>query len=167
MSDREGSPSPEGVRERIQAWLLAEGWSISEKSHESAFWLIQVEDRAQRKLLVGQARSPRDQLRIQAAIAVAPDHRSAFQGLPESVRQDLLWELRFRLLSMNVEFTGISEPLEKVTVTHKVYMDGLTKDRFLDRVAIVRNAVIAVVWSIVRRLGTVPPPSSHGDDPVH
>ena len=68
---------------------------------------------------------------------------------------------------MSVDFSGIGEPLERVTVAQRIYLDGLTKDRFLQRVAVVKNALIAVIWSIGRRLSHLPPPSSHGDVLIH
>ena len=83
------------------------------------------------------------------------------------VKDAILWELRFRLLNMSVDFSGIGEPLERVTVAQRIYLDGLTKDRFLQRVAVVKNALIAVIWSIGRRLSHLPAPSSHGDVLIH
>lgn len=167
MTETDTGSSPAAVREKVQAWLMGEGWSVSEKNHADATWLIQAEDRAGRKLLVGQARSPEDQLRIQATVAVAPEHKAKFESLPPETREDALWDLRFRLLGMSVEFDGLGEPLERVTVTQRIYLDGLTKDSFLLRVAAVKNALIAVIWSIGRRLKHVPPPSSDGDLIVH
>jgi hypothetical protein len=167
MADKEDLNSPEQVRDQVQTWLMGEGWSLSEKSNEGASWLLQAEDPAQRRLLVGQTKSPADQVRIQATIVVAADHREHFEALPAEVKDAILWELRFRLLNMSVDFSGIGEPLERVTVAQRIYLDGLTKDRFLQRVAVVKNALIAVIWSIGRRLSHLPAPSSHGDVLIH
>jgi len=167
MTDEQELYSFEQVRDQVQTWLMGEGWSLSEKSNEGASWLVQAEDPAQRRLLVGQTKSPADQVRIQATVVVATDHREHFEALPAEVKDAILWELRFRLLNMSVDFSGIGEPLERVTVAQRIYLDGLTKDRFLQRVAVVKNALIAVIWSIGRRLSHLPAPSSHGDVLIH
>lgn len=167
MTDEAGRLGPEQVRERVETWLMDEGWTLSENSHAGACWLVQAEDQAQRRLLVGQTKSPGDQVRIQATVVVAADHREHFESLPAEVRDAILWELRFRLLNMGVDFSGIGEPLERVTVAQRIYLDGLTKDRFLQRLAVVKNALIAVIWSIGRRLSHLPAPSSHGEVLIH
>jgi hypothetical protein len=74
MTEKGDLHSSEQVRDQIQTWLMGEGWSLSEKSNEGAFWLLQAEDPAQRRLLVGQTKSPADQVRIQATVVVAADH---------------------------------------------------------------------------------------------
>lgn len=38
-------------------------------------------------------------------------------------------------------------------------MDGLTKDAFIQRFLMVRNAVITVIWSIMQDLEGVEPPA--------
>lgn len=160
-------PDLEDVKARIQAWLQGEGWKLSAGSHPDADWLIVAEDSARRRLVVGQARQPSDQIRIQAAVDLAPDHRTKFATLPARVRGMVLWDLRFRLLELNVEFKGLGEPLERVTVTQRIYLDGLTKDRFLQRVGVTKNALIMVIWTVLRNLGDAAPPTSHGEPLVH
>jgi hypothetical protein len=39
--------------------------------------------------------------------------------------------------------------MQGVMLTQRIYLDGLTKDSFIQRFLIVRNAVIAVIWSII------------------
>jgi hypothetical protein len=92
-------------------------------------------------------------------VNVAEEHRSKFGSLPEEKRREILWRLRFRLLGMNVDFAGVTEPMQAVMLTQRIYLDGLTKDTFLQRFLTVRNAVIAVIWSIMQDLEGVEPPS--------
>jgi len=90
---------------------------------------------------------------------VADEHRSKFGSLPEAKRREILWKLRFRLLMMNVDFAGVAEPMQAVLLTQRIYLDGLTKDGFFQRFLTVRNAVIAVIWSIMQDLEGVEPPA--------
>ncbi|MEJ2167166.1 MAG: DUF2299 family protein [Desulfobacterales bacterium] len=59
-----------------------------------------------------------------------------------------MWNLRYRLLQMNVDFVGVAEPIQDVILTQRIYLDGLTKDAFIQRFLTVRNAIIAVIWSM-------------------
>jgi hypothetical protein len=60
---------------------------------------------------------------------------------------------------MNVDFAGVAEPMQNVLLTQRIYLDGLTKDAFIQRFLSLRNAVITVIWSISQDLEGVTPPS--------
>ncbi len=149
-------PDAEGLRSRIQKWLLAEGWRLREKQHEDAAWLVDGEDGAGRHIVVGQKKGVPDQVLIQGAVLLSDQHRQQFETLAPAERQDLLWDLRFRLLGLGVEFSGVQDPLQTVNVSQRIYSDGLTKDRFLQRASRVRNGILAVLWTISRRFSQWP-----------
>lgn len=144
------------VRAQVQTWLLGEGWRLTEKNLDGALWLLEAQDSAGRHLAVGQRQGRPDQIVLEGAVGIAPQHRTRFEELDAAARQDLLWDLRFRLLGLGVEFQGVEEPLTRVMVAQRIYFDGLTKDRFLQRVSQVRNGIIAVIWSVARRLQLEP-----------
>ncbi len=79
----------------------------------------------------------------------------------------MLWKLRFRLLMMNVDFAGVAEPMQAVLLTQRIYLDGLTKDACTQRFLTVRNAVIAVIWSIMQDLEGVEPPAESAQPKTH
>jgi len=159
MSAAEKEQNVEQLRDKVQKWLMGEGWQISEQSHPDVLWLIRAEDAAQRKILIGTNKARPDQLHLEARVNLAQEHQKMFENLPQEKRREILWELRFRLLSMNVDFVGVAEPMQAVVLTQRIYADGLTKDAFLQRFLIVRNAVISVIWSIIRYLEAVEPPA--------
>ena len=159
MSAAENEQNVEQTRDKVQKWLMSEGWQISEQPHPDVLWLIRAEDAAQRRILIGKNKARPDQLHLEARVNLAQEHQKMFENLPEEKRREILWELRFRLLSMNVDFAGVAEPMQAVVLTQRIYMDGLTKDAFLQRFLIVRNAVISVIWSIIRYLEAVEPPA--------
>ena len=159
MSGTEQDQGTQATRERIQSWLMAEGWNIAEQSHPDLAWLIRAEDAGGRRIVIGQNKARQDQIQLDARVNVAEEHRSKFGSLPEEKRREILWRLRFRLLGMNVDFAGVTEPMQAVMLTTKIYLDGLTKDTFLQRFLTVRNAVIAVIWSIMQDLEGVEPPA--------
>ncbi len=157
----------EETRGKVQNWLMSEGWQISEQSHPNMAWLIRAEDAGERKILVGQVRAREDQIILEATVHLADEHRQKFEGLPEERRREILWKLRFRLLMMGVDFAGVAEPMQAVVLTQRVYLDGLTKDAFVQRFLVVRNAVIAVIWSIIQDLEGVEPPAESTETTAH
>lgn len=156
--------SSEDKRDQVQNWLMSEGWQISEQSHPDLAWLIRAEDAAQRRILVGQSKARSDMIHLEARVNLADEHRKMFENLPQEVRRKILWDLRFRLLAMNVDFVGVTEPMQAVLITQRVYLDGLTKDNFLQRFANVRNGVITVIWSIIQNLEGVEPPAKSAEE---
>jgi len=155
------------TRDRVQNWLMAEGWQIADQAHPDLAWLIRAEDAGGRRILVGQNKVRPDQIHLEARVNIAEEHRKKFESLPEEKRRENLWKLRFRLLMMNVEFIGVTEPMQAVLLTQRMYLDGLTKDAFIQRFLVVRNAVIAVVWSIIQDLEGVEAPAESTEPKTH
>ena len=167
MSENEKEQSTEATRDDVQRWLMSEGWQISEQPHPHAEWLIRAEDAAKRRILVGLNKARPDRIHLEARVNLADEHRRMFENLPGEKRREILWDLRFRLLAMNLDFAGVAEPMQTVLLTQRIYLDGLTKDDFLQRFSIVRNAVITVTWSVIRNLEGVRPPAESTDGTVH
>ena len=167
MAEAEKEQSVEATRDRVQNWLMGEGWQIAEQSHPNMAWLIRAEDGAQRRLLLGQNKARPDHIHLEAQVNISDEHRKKFESLPDEKRREALWNLRFRLLLMNVEFTGVTEPMQAVVLTQRIYLDGLTRDAFIQRFLGVRNAVIAVIWSIIQDLEGVEPPAESTKPKTH
>jgi len=151
------------VRDQVQNWLMSEGWQISEQFHPDLAWLIRAEDAAKRRILAGRSKARPDMIHLEARVNLADEHRKMFENLPHETRRKILWDLRFRLLAMNVDFVGVTEPMQAVLITQRVYLDGLTKDNFLQRFSNVRNGVITVIWSIIQNLEGVEPPAKSAE----
>ncbi len=160
------SSTAEGVRERISRWLAGEGWSISELRHQQTRWLLRAQDQQQGVLLVGRSKEPEDQLRLQADITIDPAHREKLGEMPEKQKDEMLWRLRFSLLEMNLQFTGLSATPERISVFRHLYLDGLNKNMFMDALGRVRSAVLMVIWSFRRELDPQLK-ADQSDAPVH
>ena len=159
MNENEALQNTETTRDKVQKWLMSEGWQIAEQSHPDMSWLIRAEDAGGRRILVGQNKARQDLIHLEAAVDLSDDYRKMFEGIPEDRRREILWNLRFQLLYMNVDFTGVADPMQAVVLTQRIYLDGLTKDAFIQRFLVVRNAVIVVIWSIMQHLEGVEPPA--------
>ena len=159
MSGNEKDQSTDTIRDKVQNWLMSEGWQIAEPTHPDFAWLIRAEDGGERKILVGQNKAREDRIHLEANVRIADEHRKQFESLPDDKRREALWNLRYQLLQLNVDFVGVAEPIEEVILTQRIYLDGLTKDAFIQRFLTVRNAVIAVIWSTIKDLMDVKPPA--------
>jgi len=157
----------EETRDKIQNWLMSEGWQIAEQAHPNMSWLIRAEDAGGRRILVGQSKAREDLIHLEARVNIEDDYRQRFESLPDDERRKILWDLRFRLLHMNVDFAGVAERLAAVVLTQRIYLDGLTKDAFIQRFLNVRNAEIAVIWSVIQNLEGVEPPAESTRAKLH
>jgi len=159
MNEFEKEQNMDAIRGKVQNWLMSEGWQISEQTHPDFAWLIRTEDAGGRKIVVGQNKARQDHLHLEAAVEPSDEYRKMFGNLPGERRREILWKLRFQLLLMNVDFIGVAEPMTAVVLTQRIYLDGLTKDAFIQRFLMIRNAVITVIWSIIQYLEGVEPPA--------
>jgi hypothetical protein len=167
MSADEKDQGMEETRGKVQNWLMSEGWQIAEPTHPEFAWLIRAEDSGERRILVGQNKAREDRIHLEANIRISDEHRKLFESLPADKRKEILWNLRFQLLQMNVDFVGVAEPLQDVILTQRIYLDGLTKDAFIQRFITLRNAVIAVIWSTIKDLQDVKPPAKSTEKTKH
>ncbi len=116
MSENEMNHGMDETRDKVQNWLMSEGWQIAEPTHPEFAWLIRAEDGGERRILVGQNKAREDRIHLEANVRISDDHRKQFESLPEDKRREVLWNLRFRLLQMNVDFVGVAEPIQDVIV---------------------------------------------------
>ena len=104
----------EETRDKIQNWLMNEGWQIAEQPHPDVEWLIRAEDGGGRRILVGQNKARPDQIHLEARVNLADEHQKMFGTIAADRRWEILWNLRFRLLAMNVDFVDVAEPMQSV-----------------------------------------------------
>ena len=155
----------EDIKEQIQKWLMEEGWRIRTENVPDAEWFLSGESEARVRIGIGQRRGRPDQIIIQGSVIFQQAQQDQIHRLPPEERTDFLWDMRFRLLDMGVEFSGVAEPPHEVRISQRIYYDGLTKDRFLQRVSQVRNGVLTVLWMVARRLAQPPPERTVGFKP--
>jgi hypothetical protein len=153
------NPRSENKRSKIQSWLMQEGWKIGEAQHPQASWVIAATNPGGFSLVIAQPQNTPDRIDIQSSVIIGDDHQKLIAAMEPKERQDLWWGLRFALLKMGVDFGGFDEPVKMLAVIQRMYDDGLTKDRFLQRVTKIKNSQVLILWTI-RRAFDQPP----GDD---
>lgn len=151
----------EDAKTKIQAWLMQDGWSLSQ-ADEGVAWAFIAEDRLKRKVVVGQPKGRPDELVIQGAIKFDETMTKKAEQLPKKEQDEFLWELRFELVRTNLEFSGIKMPLKRIEVSERIFLDDLTKDSFLQRVSQVRKGVLIILWMLSRKFEQEPPKREFG-----
>lgn len=155
ISDELATKDPFPKRALIKDWLSIE-WTLSDLHDPNTHWIVQAinkDDAAGgRAFLVLQTTLFVDQLLIQGSVEVEPEMRKQLTEMSDADRLALFWEIRFGLLNLGVEFTGVTEPLEMVRVRSEIWDDALTKDTFMSRVDEVNAAIVFVLWTLQRRL---------------
>lgn len=145
-------PESQALREKLTSWLVAEGYTVREGQARDAAWMLVVEDPAQRRFMVGQKPNRTDVIVMQGTVAIADQHAQHLDALPEAEREDFLYDLRFRLLSLELDFQGVSHPLRQVVLNEHLYWEGITRNEFFRTLKRLRHGIVAVIWSVGRRL---------------
>lgn len=150
------------IKDKVRTWLMEDGWSLRQETPQQSLWAFVATDQFGRIIVVGQRINKEDEVVIQGAVNISDDTTDRIRRLTEDEKNNLLWDLRFELVKTNLEFNGIALPLKRVEVVERIFLDGLTKDSFLQRTSEVRKGVIIVMWILARKLGEPPPPKQMG-----
>jgi hypothetical protein len=91
-------------------------------------------------------REKTDRITITTRSLLSQQDQKTFSYLKREVRQKLLHELKYSLLQLNVEFTfqPNEETIESVTLSKRLYFDGLNKNIFFDRIFVIIRALALI-----------------------
>lgn len=153
------------VRARLEGWLAADGWTLSEAAATDAEWLVVAFHPSGIRIQVGQKPERPDVVLLQASVSLSAEHRERLTTLPPAQRVELLWDLRLDLLRSGVEFDGLGEPLDRVRLHLRLYVEDLTRTGFLERVDRLRHLVLLVITRVTRLLAA--PGAGPEPDQVH
>jgi hypothetical protein len=137
---------------RVKTWLTQEGWKINEDTAPDALWLLQIYHSPNCPILIGQPTEHPDALIIQVEAGFVEEFDRHFEKMSDKERREFVWDLRFGLLNMGVQFRGIAEPLHEVQVHLRIFDDALTKDEFLRRLSKIEAALDFTMWMCERRV---------------
>ncbi len=154
------------VRHQISDWLLAEGWKLTDMSSkaEGAAWAIEGRDANKRVVVFGQGARKPDALVMQAPITIDEPSRARLAVLGSGKNEELGWEIRFQLVHMGIQFSGLTLPLERFVLISRVYVDDLRRNGFFERLDRLQGAITATIWVIRRALAEPGPDSAGADD---
>jgi len=153
-------PPSNDVRDKVNGWLMEDGWKLQKHTLPDASWAFIAEDPNIRRIVVGQKVGRDDQLLLQAAVIPDENVMTQLDKLAEDERNNFLWDLRFELLRAGIDFNGVGIPFKRVEVMMRITTDALTKDVFVQRLGQVHKGVILVQWMTARKFAK---PEAHGE----
>ena len=146
------------VQERIQGWLVEENYAVKVQEDPKAYFVIAAQHPAGIGLAVGQEIGKKDRLLIQGGLNFDEDTRSRLRNLPEKDRENLLWDIRFSLINIGVQFVIVNGKLPTaIQISKLLYYDGLSKDRLMELTQKVTDATLLVLWKFQRKFGAPAP----------
>jgi hypothetical protein len=149
------------ARDRALSWLAALGWTVQQKSVPGTSWLLRAEDGLGHHISVSQSAANPEVVAVGGAVQPSAEHATGLEALAATELNDFLWNMRFELLRMRVEFVIEGPGLKRIAVKKTLLWDNeMTRNRFLDSAQDVQRAIIAVVWLIRRRLEEPNPPEA-------
>lgn len=155
--DQGGDPL---TRERVSEWLIDEGWKIQGAESPDAEWVFVAEDRQGKKVAFGRNRGRPGFLELQSNIVLDERHRAQLEDLAEDDLEEFLWDLRFELLRLDVEFHGLRSPLRAVGLKIRIYEEDLSRGQFYHQLRRMNRAMLMVLWSVTRKLSHPAPPDA-------
>jgi hypothetical protein len=150
----------EDIKNRIQKWLLEEGYKVQPSIQGKSLFNIVAKDSDGLVINIIQQLLKPDQIMIITRAVFSEDQQKRLQLMQKDEKNQVLWELRLELLKMDVSFSPIVLPLKFVGLSSQIYYDGLTKDNFMNRFFKVKRSLMLVFWIIGRELGESEPTTS-------
>ena len=153
------SQSTLSVRERTEAWLIEEGYSVSDGNRPNCVFSLLAKASSGLNVMVMQGNNRKDSILIGSLVLTQPN-REQFNHLSPQQQQEFLWGLRYALSSFPISWeffpqTAAMDALpEEIVVSETLYFDALTKSNFMRDIQRVLSATIVVLLKIQQRFGT-------------
>lgn len=143
------------IKKMVKKWCEEEGvFGEENKDSLSEFnFTINYPIELQHKMNVVQPGGG-DRIVIMSGTRFEAEVIEKMQSLPKGKMEELLWEVRFILGSRPTEFElrRPADIVESFLVTTVIYLDGLTKDRFMTAVRDVYKSKLLASWKIQQGL---------------
>jgi hypothetical protein len=142
------------IRDQVSEWCRAGGFEAQPLAAPNVYWALRVVRKAV-IVAVSQPVATPDRIAIAGALELAEWHKAKIDALSEDERRELLWDLRLRLLTFDVDFV-IARQLQSATISRQVFTDGLNRSAILAALRQVNAALLTYVACIERRAGAPP-----------
>lgn len=148
---------------RVRDWLARDGFEVSQAPDPDTHRTLEAERAEDFTYTIVHPDAGADHVFVGLGLPGDPLSQALADATDEEA-QAFLTDLRFGLLGMGVEFEGLDVPTERVSLFVPAYFDGLSKDRFMEKLRSVKNAGLFLQWSVgpVDEAPT-PPPEAGGD----
>ena len=153
------------LEEDIQNWLLEEGMLREKKDDESADFHFIIEFPKDNILDVVQPKG-KDCIVIGCATQVAPQHLELMSSASDKTKREFILNTQIDINKFLVDFElSINQDLlQQYIITETIFIDGLSKNEFINSIKRVFKAKIHCVWLIEKTFGSISPQSSPSNE---
>lgn len=148
----------EDLGKKVKEWLVETGIYRDKVPDDKANWHYVVEIGPGAVLDIAQQKGKEDMVIIASGITLSKQHYDLLKGLAKSKRDDLLWDMRFRLLFQQCDFVMLpnESDLQTFQFTRGLFQDGLNKQMLMDSLAMVHRCKLFVNWKMIQMFGENP-----------
>ncbi len=143
--------------EKIRNWLVEEGMYKDKVADEAArvHFVAEVPPNSGQVVDVIFPKNRDDMVIVASGVKLAEEHYRSLMSLNREKREEVLWDMRFRLLFLETGFQilpSVENP-QIFQFTRELYFDGLNKNVFMDALRQVHRCKLFVIWTMHRLFG--------------
>jgi hypothetical protein len=142
--------------ERIKTWLDEEDFKYAQvmgKQAQNTLFNYLVTLPSGKTINIFQPSNKKDSIGVSTGLRFTPEQMRLFSQKTKTEIKEILSEMQFRLASIDVElgFTGGKIPTT-IQISHPIYYDALTKDRFFKAIGTVYKALMIANLALTQSL---------------
>ena len=147
----------EQILSQIMKWVVNSGLgveSISNEKHD--FAITMYENRNLPQLQIIHPKADTAYVLVAGLVSIPESDRKKLKELKREQFDELIWDNKMRLLTMDVDFTvwGSEQDPDSWEVQKRVFLDETNTNHFHEACHKVKNAIISIIWSYKRELAT-------------
>jgi len=150
LSFPKGCEPSQAIPEKIKKWLKMENLNFNQVVGEGArntLFNYHVTLPSGTSFNVFQPSNKKDSICVSTALIFGDALNKKFNQKTKIEREEIFSEMRFKLVSLDVEFNFYNGEFPKrLVINHPIYYDALSKDRFFKAISTVYKAFILSTW---------------------
>ena len=147
------------VARKVRDWLVDEGIYKDKIADENAdyHFIAEMPPNSRQFVDVVFPKNRDDMIVIASGVKLSDEHYRSLMGLGEQKREEILWEIRFRLLFLETGFQILpsAQDPQIFQFTREVYFDGLNKNLFMDALKQVHRCKLFIIWMMQKNFGSL------------
>ncbi len=154
---RFGNREKDEYAKKVRNWLVEEGIYKDKVADDGAdyHFVAEFPPNSMQYIDVVFPKNRDDMVVVAAGIKLSDEHYRALMSLTPEKREELMWDIRFRLLFLEAGFQIIpdaSDP-QVFQFTRELYFDGLNKNLFMDAMKLVQRCMLFIIWTMQKYFG--------------
>jgi|HubBroStandDraft_3_1064219.scaffolds.fasta_scaffold342677_1 hypothetical protein len=167
-------PPSDVTRGKVEKCLVDLGYAVTPVANETLLWGLAGQADGRIGIAVGQTLQVQDRVLFQVLREIEPYYKDRLLLLPAEERTQFIWDVRFRLLSMQSPFEGVTDPLSIVSFSDFIFVEDLTRTNIKNCIYSLHRSYMMLSWMLQTILAEEPqadhpqaePPSAPESEPA-